>query len=177
MGRIMEQKQFLEIGKITNVHGLHGEVKVIPWCDDAAFLCSFETLYLDRGRTPVRILRARVMKHMVVLQLEGCDTREQAEQMRNKVLYMNRDEVELEEGTYFIQDLIGLKAVDADTGKVYGTVCDVLQTGANDVYVIADPETKNEYLVPAIPDVVLETSLENRSMTIRPLKGLFDDAD
>ncbi len=173
----MKQKQFLEIGKITNVHGLRGEVKVIPWCDDAAFLCSFDTLYLDEGRTPVQILRARMMKNMVILQLEGCETREQAELMRNRVLYMDRDEVELEEGLYFIQDLIGLQVSDADTGKVYGTLRDVLQTGANDVYVITDPETKKEYLVPAIPDVVLETNIEAGTMTIRPLKGLFDDAD
>ncbi len=173
----MEQKQFLEIGKITNVHGLRGEVKVFPWCDDAAFLCSFDTLYLDGGRTPVRILRARMMKNMAILQIEGCDTREQAERLRNQVLYMDRDEVELEEGTYFIQDLIGLTVTDADSGKEYGRIKDVLQTGANDVYVIAEPETKKEYLVPAIPDVIVETNIEEGTMTIRPLEGLFDDAD
>ncbi len=170
-------KQFLEIGKITNVHGLRGEVKVMPWCDDAAFLCSFDMLYFDEGRTPVQILRARVMKNMVILQLEGCETREQAELMRNRVLYMDREEVELEDGLYFIQDLIGLTVSDADTGRVYGTLKDVLQTGANDVYVIADADSKKEYLVPAIPDVVLETNLGAGTMTIRPLKGLFDDAD
>ncbi len=173
----MEQKQFLEIGKITNVHGLRGEVKVIPWCDSAAFLCSFDTLYLDKGRTPVEILRARIQKNMVIMELEGCTTREQAEAMRGQVLYMDRDDVELDEGSYFIQDLIGLEVRDADTGSVYGTISDVLETGANDVYAIRNPETKQEYLVPAIPDVVLETNLEDGVMTIRPLKGLFDDAD
>ncbi len=173
----MEQKQFLEIGKITNVHGLRGEVKVIPWCDSAAFLCSFDTLYLDKGRTPVEILRARIQKNMVIMELEGCTTREQAEAMRGQVLYMDRDDVELDEGSYFIQDLIGLEVRDADTGSVYGTISDVLETGANDVYAIRNAETKKEYLVPAIPDVVLETNLEEGFMTIRPLKGLFDDAD
>lgn len=173
----MEQKQFLEIGKITNVHGLRGEVKVIPWCDSAAFLCSFDTLYMDKGRKPVEILRARIMKNMVIMEIEGCTTREQAEALRGQVLYMDRDDVELEEGSYFIQDLIGLSVQDADNGTVYGTIRDVMETGANDVYVIGNAETGKEYLIPAIPDVVIETNLEQGVMTIRPLKGLFDDAD
>ncbi len=174
----MEQKQYLEIGKITNVHGLHGEVKVIPWCDSAAFLCSFDTLYLDKaGRKPVNVLRARIQKNMVILELEGIGTREQAEAMRGQVLYMDRDEVELDEGCYFIQDLIGLEVRDADTGRIYGTIRDVLETGANDVYAIWNADEKKEYLVPAIPDVVEETNIAEGFMTIRPLKGLFDDAD
>ena len=99
----MGQKRFLEIGKITNVHGLHGEVKVYPWCDDAAFLCSFDTLYTDKaGKHPVEIVRARVQQNMVILQLAGCETREQAEAMRGTVLYMDRDDVELDDGCYFI---------------------------------------------------------------------------
>ncbi len=177
MGHCMKQKQFLEIGKITNVHGLRGEVKVIPWCDSAAFLCSFETLYMDKGRKPVEVLRARIFKNMVIMELEGCTTREQAEALRGQVLYMDRDEVELDEGCYFIQDLIGLQVQDADNGRSYGVIRDVLETGANDVYVIKNDEDKKEYLVPAIPDVIISTDLESGIMTIRPLKGLFDDAD
>ena len=171
----MSVKAFLEIGKITNVHGLHGEVKVYPWCDDVTFLCSFETLYTDpKGARAVHILRAREQQGMAILQLEGVGTREQAEAMRGTVLYMDRDEVELDEGTYFIQDLIGLTVTDADTGKVYGKIRDVMQTGANDVYAVRDPETHQEYLIPAIPDVVLETDIAAGTMTIRPLEGLFD---
>lgn len=171
-------KRFLEIGKITNVHGLRGEVKVIPWCDDAAFLCSFEELYTDKdGRHSVQVCRARVQQNVVIMQLDGVETREQAETLRNTVLYMDREDVELEDGTYFVQDLIGLTVVDADSGKIWGKIRDVLQTGANDVYSIWNDETKQEYLAPAIPDVVLETDIENGTMTIRPLKGLFEDAD
>ncbi len=174
----MGQKRFLEIGEITNVHGLRGEVTVYPWCDSAAFLCSFDTLYFDKdGRKPVRVLRARVHKNMAILQLEGCTTREQAETMRRQMLFMDRDEVELDEGCYFIQDLIDLEVRDADTGEVYGRIADVLETGANDVYVISRGDGSKELLVPAIPDVIVETNLEDGVMTIRPLKGLFDDAD
>lgn len=171
-------KQFLEIGKITNVHGLHGEVKVYPWCDDAAFLCSFKTLYTDgKGQHTVRVMGARVQQNLVIMRFEGITDREQAEAMRGTVLYMDRKDAQLGEDTYFIQDLIGLTVTDADTGKVWGTLRDVMQTGANDVYVIRNEETGKEYLAPAIPDVVVKTDIAAGTMVIRPLKGLFDDAD
>ena len=171
----MGQKRFLEIGKIPHVHGLAGEVKVYPWCDDAAFLCSFDVLYTDRsGRKPIKVVRARVHQNMVIMQLEGVLTRSRAEKLRGTVLYMDREDVELDEGCYFVQDLIGLEVHDADTGRIWGKIRDVMQTGANDVYCVWNAETEREYLVPAIPDVVLETNIEAGTMTIRPLEGLFD---
>lgn len=171
----MGQKRYLEIGKITNVHGLAGEVKVYPWCDDAAFLCSFDVLYTDRNGThAVEIERARIQQNLVIMKLAGTNTRDAAEKLRNTVLYMDRDDVELDEGCYFVQDLIGLEVHDADSDKIWGVIRDVMQTGANDVYSIWNAQEKREYLVPAIPDVVLETNLEAGTMTIRPLEGLFD---
>lgn len=102
-------KQYLEIGKIVNVHGLRGDMKVVPWCDDPEFLCEFDTLYLGKAQKPVTVTAARLQKGNVLLHLEGVDTVEEAEKLRNQVLYMDRDEVELEEGVYFIQDLTGWK--------------------------------------------------------------------
>ncbi len=166
-------KQYLEIGKIVNVHGLRGEIKVVPWCDDPEFLCEFDTLYLDKTYDPVQVVSARLQKNNVLMQLEGIDTVEAAEKLRNRVLYMDREEVELEEGVYFIQDLIGLEVLDADTGVSYGTLTEVFQTGANDVYEVKNSEGKT-VLIPAIPDVVVETNLEEGKMIIRPLEGLFD---
>ena len=170
------KKQFLEIGKIVNIHGLGGVVKVMPWCDSAEFLCEFETLYRGKTHIPMEIERASVQKHMALVKFRGVDTPEQANALRNAVLYMDRDDVELEEGTFFIQDLIGMTVKDADTGKVYGRLRDVLQTGANDVYEIETPEGKT-LLAPVIPDVVIAQDFETDTITIRPLKGLFDDAD
>ncbi len=166
-------KQYLEIGEIVNVHGLRGEVKVVPWCDDPAFFCTFETLYLGAAHRPVTVTGARLQKQNVLLSLAGVESIEAAEKLRGEVLYMDRDEVELEEGVYFIQDLIGLDVLDADTGKLYGTLTDVLQTGANDVYEVKDAEGKAIYL-PAIPDVIVETDIEGGRMQIRPLEGLLD---
>ena len=166
-------KQYLEIGKIVNVHGLRGDMKDVPWCDDPEFLCEFDTLYLGKAQKPVTVTAARLQKGNVLLHLEGVDTVEEAEKLRNQVLYMDRDEVELEEGVYFIQDLIGLEVLDVDTGKSYGKLTDVMQTGANDVYEVKDADGKT-VLIPAIPDVVQETDLDGGVMRIRPLEGLFD---
>ena len=113
-----------------------------------------------------------MFKNTVIAKIEGIDTPEAAEKLRNKVLYMHRDDLELDEDTYFIQDLIGLEVRDADTDRVYGKIADVMQTGANDVYVIKGED--REYLVPAIGDVVISTDIDGGVMTIRPLDGLFD---
>lgn len=167
------KKEYLEIGKIVTVHGLRGDIKVQPWCDSPLFLCEFPVLYLGKDKKEVEITDARPIKNMVLLHLDGYDTIEQAETLRNQILYMNREDVELEEGTYFIQDLIGLKVLDADSNASYGKLKDVLQTGANDVYVVL-PENGKEVLIPAIPEVIVETDIEGGVMRIRPLEGLFD---
>ncbi len=165
-------KQYLEIGKIVNTQGIKGDVKVIPWCDDPQFLCEFETLYLNAGTKPVSIVSARVQKQNVIMHLEGIDTPEAATSLKEQILYMDRDAVELEDGTYFIQDLLGLTVIDADSGVCYGKLTDVLETGANDVYEVHGDG--KPLLLPAIPDVILETDLETGIMRVRLLEGLLD---
>ncbi|MBR2284386.1 MAG: 16S rRNA processing protein RimM [Ruminococcus sp.] len=166
------KKQYLEAGKIVTTHGIHGEVKVMPYCDSAELLCEFDRLFMGRELKEVNILRARVQKGMVIAKIEGVDTVEQAQKLRNIMLYMHRDDLELDEDTYFVADLVGMEVRDADTGEVYGKITDVMQTGANDVYVIGGRD--REYLVPAIADVVISTDTESNIMLIRPLEGLFD---
>lgn len=163
----------LEAGKIVAVFGIKGEVKVQPWCDSPDFLCDFDTLYYKSG-TPVEIERSRTAKNIVVMKIKGIDTVEDAQKIRNRILYISRDDVELEEGCYFVQDLIGLTVVDADSGKVYGELTDVSETGANDIYGIKFDDDKIRY-IPAIPQVIVQTDIENGIMKITPLEGLFDD--
>lgn len=164
------KKEYLEAGKIVNVHGIKGEVKIMPYTDVPELLCEFDRLFLDKQE--IFIERSRTAKNMVIAKLEGVDSPEHAEKLRNKILYMHRDDLELDDDTYFIQDLIGIEVRDADTDVVYGKISDVMQTGANDVYVIRG--NGKEYLVPAIADVVISTDIDNNSMTIRPLEGLFE---
>ena len=165
-------ENMLEIGKITSVFGIKGEVKVQPWCDSPELLCEFDTLYWKSG-TPVVIERSRVQKNMVIMKIEGTDDADAAQKLRNRVLYMDREDVELEEGAYFVQDLISMKVVDADSGEEYGVITDVTETGANDVYHVRSSEEKM-YYIPAIPDVIKETDIENGVMKIKPLEGLMD---
>ena len=166
------KKEFLEAGKIVTAHGIRGEVKVMPYTDTPELLCEFDRLFIGKNRDEIGVERSRVFKSTVIMKLEGIDTPEAAEKLRNKLLYMHRDDLELDDDTYFIQDLIGIEVRDADSGKVYGTISDVMQTGANDVYVIKGSD--REYLVPAIADVVVSTDIDENIMTIRPLDGLFD---
>ncbi|MDO5559187.1 MAG: ribosome maturation factor RimM [Oscillospiraceae bacterium] len=167
-------EKFLEVGKIVTVHALKGEVKIQPWCDSPDFLCEFDTLYLDtNGENTLEVEKSRVFKNMVITKFCGYNTVEEAAALRDKVLYIDRDDVELPEGVFFISDLIGMQVEDAQSGQNYGTITEVMQTGANDVYAVNGQG--REYLIPAIPDVVKSTDLENKKMLITPLEGLFDD--
>ena len=165
----------MEIGRIVAVQGIKGELRVEPWCDGPQFLCSFKSLYLDKGQKMLHIEKARPHKNMAVLKLAGFDTPEAAASLRGSILFMDRKDVKLEAGTFFIQDLIGLRVLDADTQKEYGQLFEVSATGANDVYHIKNGSVT--YLIPAIPDVVIETDVDGGLMRIRPMKGLFDDED
>ncbi|MBQ5334624.1 MAG: 16S rRNA processing protein RimM [Oscillospiraceae bacterium] len=167
------KKQYLEIGKIVNRHGLNGTVKVMPWCDSPDFLCEFETLYRGAKHIPMTVERAAVQKNTVLIKFEGVDTPEAADALRNAVLFMDRNDVELDEDSYFVQDLLGMTVKDADSGTVYGKLTDVLQTGANDVYEVT-AEDGRKLLVPVIPQVVLRIDDETDTVLIRPLEGLFD---
>lgn len=166
------KKQYLEAGKIVTTHGIKGEIKIMPYTDYPELLCEFDRLFLGKNHEEINVERSRVFKNMVIAKLEGYDTPEVAEKLRNKILYMHRDDLELDEDTYFIQDLIGIEVSDADSGFVYGKITDVMQTGANDVYVVQGKD--REYLVPAIPEVVITTNIDENTMTIRPLEGLFE---
>lgn len=165
------KKEFLECGKIVAPQGLRGEVRVEPWCEPD-FLLDFDTLYLDAK--PISILGGRVQKNMTILTIAGIETREDALALRGKILHLHRADAHLEEGEHFIQDLLGCTVLDADTGADYGKIYDVRPTGANDVYYLRD-ESGKERLVPVIPQVVIKKDIDNGTILIRPLEGLFDE--
>ncbi len=169
------KKQFLEVGQIVNTHGLKGEMRVDPWCDGPEFICMFKKLYLKNGDI-LTITKSRVQKNVAVIKVHGIDSIEQADKLRKTVLYIDRNDVELDDDVFFVQDILGCTVTDADTKKVYGTVTDIIKTGANDVYQITDENGKN-FLIPVIDDVVISTDIEEGLIEIRPLKGIFDDED
>ena len=170
-------KRFLELGQVVGTHGVRGELRVNPWCDSPAFAKRFKTLYWDKnGEQPVTVLSCRPHGNIVLLSLEGVDSIEKAEKLRHKMLYLNREDARLAPGTWFIEELIGCDVLDADDGRRYGTLTEVSQTGANDVWHVT-ADGGQEYLLPAIPDVVIDADVANNRVLIRPLKGIFDDAD
>lgn len=169
-------KKFLKTGKIVGTHGIKGEVRVQPWCDSGEFLKQFKKIYLDKyGATSLPVSSVRPHGNVVIMALKGIDSIEKAESLRGKVIYINRNDVRLEKGRYFIDDLLGCTVFDADSGEILGKLTDVSETGANDVWHIT--RNDKEYLVPAINDVLIDIDVENEKVVIRPLKGIFDDED
>ena len=169
------KKQFLDSGKIVGTHGIKGEVRIEPWADSPEFLCAFKKLYLDeRGETAIKV-KSRPHKNITLCKIEGIDTIEAAERLRGKIVYIDRGDIKLDEGVHFVQDFIGLEVRDFETDEVYGTLTDVLRTGANDVYEITRDGKK--YLAPVIDEVVREINTEKGYVLITPMKGIFDDAD
>lgn len=167
-------KQYLEIGKINNTHGIKGELKMQLWCDDIAYLKQFKVLYLDdKGEKPVQVLSVRPQKNIAIIKLDGIDSIEKAELIKGKVLYGNRDDAQIDEDANYIADIIGCYVVDIDTDEEYGKVVDVLNYGSCDIY---DTESWGKHtLIPATPDIVKEINTEYQVIRIKKMKGLFDE--
>lgn len=164
--------ELIETGKIVGTHGIAGDVKVQAWADGPDVLLDFEYVYIDGRRFDVEY--AKIHKNNVLYKFYGIDNLNKAELLRNKIVFVERSFFDLEDGEYFIKDLLTLSVFDVDTGVNYGTITDVLKTGANDVYQITD-ENRVIRMIPAIKDVIIETDIENKIMKIRPLNGLFDE--
>lgn len=168
------RKQYLEMGKITKTQGLKGEVRMQYYCDSSDMLEEFDILYMGKEKAEVEIEKSRYLKSDVaVIKIKGIDTPEDAQKLIGKMLYLNRDDVELPEDVWFIQDIIGLEVVDADDGTVYGKVDEIYQNGGADVYSIKTSDGK-QLMFPAIPEVLINTDVDNGKIEIRPLDGLFD---
>jgi 16S rRNA processing protein RimM len=166
-------EELLQVGVITSTHGVRGEVKVFPTTDDAARFKNLKQVILDDGKQQreMEIASVKFFKNMVIVKFKGIDNINDVEKYRRARLLVTRENaVPLAENEYFIADLIGLSAKSED-GEELGTITDVLQTGANDVYVVTTPQ-KEEILVPAIRDCIKQVDLENKEMRIHLLPGL-----
>lgn len=166
-----------QVGVITSTHGIKGEVKVYPTTDDPGRFRRLKEVILDSGKGDVvlKIESVKFFKQFVILKFEGLDTPEEAAKYRQKSLYVTRENaVRLGRDEYFIADLMGLKVLD-ETGEEIGVLREVLETGANDVYVI-DLKDGRELLLPAIRECVLHVDVEAGQMQIHILEGLLDEA-
>lgn len=168
-------KNYLEIGKVVGTHGIQGELRVECWCDSPDFVSKFKNLYFNEGKEKLDV-KSRPHKNIALVKVKGVDSIEQADLLRGRVLYMKRSDAKLPKGVHFVQDLVGLEIKDFESGTVFGTLTDVLKTGANDVYELKNSEGKT-YYIPVIPDVVKEICPEKGYVLITPMKGIFDDED
>ncbi len=169
-------KKFLQCGKVVGTHGVRGFLRVQPWCDGPDFLCGFNNFYLDEnGEKKLAAESIKVHGNICLLKIRGVDSIEDAESLRGKILYIYREDCDLPEGSYFIEDILGSAVIDARTGKELGRLSDVSSTGANDVWHVE--KDGREYLVPKIPDINAEVDLENSVIKMIPLRGIFEDED
>lgn len=158
----------LESGEIVNTHGIRGEVKINPWCDSPDFLLEFDEFYID-GKA-VKVNSARVHKNCVLASLKGVNDINAAMALRGKIISVNKDDVELEEGQYFISDLIGLEVYDVESSAVVGEIADVLNLPANDAYVVRDGS--DEYMIPVVKEFVLGVDLGAKRVTVKLIPGM-----
>ena len=168
-------EDLLQVGIITSTHGVRGEVKIYPTTDDPRRFRRLKEVVLDTGKEKMNleIEGVKFFKQFVILKFKGLDNINDIEKYRQKSLYVTRkNAVRLQRDEYFIADLIGLKVQDED-GKELGTVKDVIETGANDVYEVEMADGKS-LLLPAIKQCILNVDVENGTMQVHVLEGLLD---
>jgi 16S rRNA processing protein RimM len=166
-------EQFFKIGIISSTHGLKGEVKIYPTTSDITRYNDLDDVIVDTGREHLvlEIQQVKYFKKMVILKFKGIDHINDVEKYKGKALLVTRENaVKLQEDEYFIADLLGLKVV-SDDGKT-GTLVDVIETGANDVYVV-DFEEIGQVLIPAIKDCILNIDMEAGKIEVHLLDGLI----
>ena len=166
----------LRVGVIANTHGLKGEVKVFPTTDDPKRFKTLKEVILDTGKEKrnLTVQSVRFFKNLVIVKFKEYNNINDIEKYKGKDLLVTRENaVPLEEGEYFIADLLNLDVYD-DTGVRLGFLEDVLQTGANDVYIVKNEETKKEILLPAIDECILDINIDEGRITVHLMEGLVD---
>lgn len=169
----MEKKKYLECGKIVNTHGVKGAVKLESWCNTPYDLAELDRLFVKNG-TQIKeyhVKHSSVFKQFVIAELEDVNDFDSALALKNTVVYASREDFKLEDGDYFIADIIGLPVIDVNTDVVYGTLADVINRGASDIYVV---KTENgERMMPAVDEFVKLVDLE-KGIFVSPIEGMFD---
>lgn len=169
----MGRSDYLECAKVVSTHGVAGAIKLESWCDSPNVLKELPKLYLKNGEEydGRRVEKASVFKSFVIAKLEGVDTLERAAELKNRILFASRDDFRLDDGAYFIADIIGLDVIDADNGRIYGKLSDVTNYGASDIYTVET--SSGERMIPAVPEFVIKVD-PDKGVFVRPIEGVFD---
>lgn len=158
--------EFIEAGRIVNTHGVKGEVKISVNLDSAEFFCGFKTLYVDSKAQ--KVISARPHKGFAIVKIDGIDDINAAMCLKNKAVFISREDAALPDGAYFLQDIIGAEVVTED-GETVGVLKDILETPASLIYIVSG---ETEHMIPAVPEFVLNTDAANGRITVRLIEGM-----
>jgi len=167
-------EKYLECGEITRIHGLNGALVVNHFCDSFEIFEELERVYIKSpvGYTEFKVKKISPYKVGALLYLDGVTNADEAMKFRGKTLYADRDDLYIDEDSFFIVDLIGLPVYDYETNEQYGVLDEVANYGAQDVYVVKR-EGKPSAYIPAVPEFVKEISLE-KGIAVSPIEGMIE---
>lgn len=169
----MSKSQFLECGKIVNTHGVKGGLKLESWCDTPGDLASLKRVFLKEGAEykVYKVKKSSIFKQFVLLELDGINNIDIAMTLKGRIVFADRDDIAIDEDAFFIADIIGLDVIDFESGEKIGTLSDVLNLGASDLYEI---NTKNgKKLIPAVPEFIKEVNVE-KGIFVSLIEGMLD---
>lgn len=165
----------LDVGKIVNTHGLKGEVKIVPWTDSPDVFEEIEYVFAKQKKEEIKlsVKNIKYQKNNIIVKFLEINSIDEAQEYKNCVLSADRQMLpQLEEGVYYIVDLIGCSVFDED-GKDLGKITDVFNTGANDIYAVSAPQRK-DLLIPVTDETVLDVDIENKKVIVHLLEGLWE---
>lgn len=166
-------EKFLEIGRIINKRGIKGELKIEHYSNSEKDFFDYDRVFLSKdGVDERKIESCKPYKGFVYLKLSGINTPEEADLVRGKYLYVDRDDIELDDDEILIADLVGLDVIDANNGKIYGKIKDVVNYGRYDTYIISNGIM--EYMLPAVDEFIDNIDL-SKGVFVTPIEGLFDE--
>ena len=167
-------KKYIEVGKIINTHGVKGDLKIDSWCDCAEIFCELDVVFIKKGSDyqKFEVIKSQPYKEFVLAHFKGIDTFEDANLLKNKELFGLREDIPLDEGDVFIVDIIGLPVINFNSGKIYGTIKDVIIGVATDIYEIDTPE--GICYMPVVSEFVKEVNVE-KGVFVTPIEGMFHE--
>ena len=169
------KNKYIECGKIINTHGCHGGLKLESWCDSPEVLADFKRIFINKNGSyeELKIKKAAIFKQFVLFDVVGITDMDAALSLKGTVVYADRDDFELDEGEYFIADIIGSEVRDADSDALLGRLGEIINRGAQDIYVVKTD--KGDVMIPVVDEFVIKVEV-GKAIYVRPIPGMFDEA-
>ena len=166
-------KKYIECGKIINTHGCKGGLKVEPWCNTSQDFSALKRLFIKKKADFIEytVTKSSIFKQFIVLELKEVQDMDSALNLKNTTLYALREDFKLEEGEFFLTDLIGIDVIDSENGTVYGKIKEIINRGASDIYVVDTPN--GEKMIPAVKEFIKSIDI-TKGVFVHIIDGLLD---